>query len=54
MLVVLFLPRNLLWELGPIYATAIGAVAVIMTAAGTMMHSMFYSRDWASRKGRAN
>ena len=53
MLVVLFLPRSLLWELGPIYATAIGAVAVIVTAAGTMTHSMFYGRDWASRKGRA-
>lgn len=53
MVVVLFLPRNLLWELGPIYATAIGAAAVIVTVAGTVTYSMFYGRDWASRKGRA-
>ena len=33
MAVVLFLPSNMLWERGPIYATAIGATGVIMTAA---------------------
>jgi phosphatidylserine synthase len=54
MLVVLFLPMNLLWELGPIYATAIGAAGVILTATGTVIHSMFYGRDWESRKGHAN
>jgi len=54
MLVVLFLPTYMLWELGPIYATAIGAVAVIVTTTGTVTHSMFYGRDWASRKGRTN
>jgi len=53
MLVVLFLPTYMLWELGPIYATAIGAVAVFVTTTGTVTHSMFYGRDWASRKGRA-
>ncbi|MBK5187263.1 MAG: hypothetical protein JJD97_03405 [Gemmatimonadaceae bacterium] len=52
MAVVLFLPPNLLWERGPIYATAIGATGVIMTAAGSLTLSSIYGRDWASRKGR--
>jgi hypothetical protein len=54
MAVVLFLPPNLLWELGPIYATAIGATGVLMTAAGSLTLSSIYGRDWASRKGRAS
>ncbi len=54
MAVVLFLPANLLWELGPIYATAIGATGVLMTAAGALTLSSVYGRDWASRKGRTS
>ena len=54
MAVVLFLPANLLWELGPIYATAIGATGVLMTAVGALTLSSIYGRDWASRKGRAS
>jgi hypothetical protein len=54
MAVVLFLPANLLWERGPIYATAIGATGVLMTAAGALTLSSIYGRDWASRKGRAS
>ncbi len=54
MAVVLFLPSNMLWERGPIYATAIGATGVIMTAAGALTLSSIYGRDWASRKGRAS
>jgi hypothetical protein len=54
MAVVLFLPANLLWERGPIYATAIGATGVFMTAAGALTLSSIYGRDWASRKGRAS
>jgi hypothetical protein len=46
MVVVLFLPR------GPIYAFAIGATGVIMTAAGSLTLSLLYGRGWASRKGR--
>jgi hypothetical protein len=53
MAVVLFLPANLLWERGPIYATAIGATGVLMTAVGSLTLSSLYGRDWASRKGRA-
>jgi len=52
MAVVLFLPPNLLWESGPLYATVIGATGVIMTAAGALTLSSIYGRDWASRKGR--
>ena len=52
MAVVLFLPANLLWERGPIYATAIGATGVIFTALGALTLSSMYGRDWASRKGR--
>jgi len=52
MAVVLFLPPNLLWERGPIYATAIGATGVLMTAAGALTLSSIYGRDWASRKAR--
>jgi hypothetical protein len=51
---VLFLPPNLLWERGPIYATAIGATGVLMTAAGSLTLSSIYGRDWTSRKGRAS
>jgi hypothetical protein len=54
MAVVLFLPSNMLWERGPIYATAIGATGVMMTAAGALTMSSIYGRDWASRKGRAS
>jgi Kef-type K+ transport system membrane component KefB len=54
MAVVLFLPANLLWERGPIYATAIGATGVLMTAIGALTLSSIYGRDWASRKGRAS
>ena len=54
MAVVLFLPANLLWERGPIYATAIGATGVLMTAIGALTLSSIYGRDWASRKGRTN
>jgi hypothetical protein len=54
MAVVLFLPANLLWERGPIYATAIGATGVLMTAIGSLTLSSLYGRDWASRKGRAS
>ena len=54
MAVVLFLPPNLLWERGPIYATAIGATGVLMTAIGALTLSSIYGRDWASRKGRAS
>lgn len=52
MAVVLFLPQNLLWERGPLYATVIGATGVLMTAAGALTLSSIYGRDWASRKGR--
>lgn len=52
MAVVLFLPANLLWERGPLYATAIGATGVLMTAVGALTLSSVYGRDWASRKGR--
>jgi hypothetical protein len=54
MAVVLFLPQNLLWERGPIYATAIGATGVLMTAVGALTLSSIYGRDWASRKGRTS
>jgi hypothetical protein len=54
MAVVLFLPPNILFENGPLYATVIGATGVIMTAAGSLTLSSIYGRDWASRKGRAN
>ena len=54
MAVVLFLPPNLLWERGPIYATAIGATGVLMTALGSLTLSSIYGRDWASRKGRTS
>jgi len=53
MAVVLFLPENLLWEKGPIYATAIGATGVLITAIGALTLSSMYGRDWASRKGRS-
>ena len=52
MAVVLFLPANLIWERGPLYATAIGATGVLMTAVGALTLSSVYGRDWASRKGR--
>ena len=52
MAVVIFLPPNLLWERGPLYATAIGATGVIFTALGALTLSSMYGRDWASRKGR--
>ena len=52
MVVVLFLPLNLLWERAPMYATAIGATGVLMTAAGALTLTSMYGRDWASRKGR--
>jgi hypothetical protein len=52
MAVVLFLPPNVLFENGPLYATVIGATGVIMTAAGALTLSSIYGRDWASRKGR--
>lgn len=54
MAVVLFLPANLLWERGPLYAFAIGATGVFMTAAGALTLSSLYGRDWASRKGRTS
>jgi FtsH-binding integral membrane protein len=54
MAVVLFLPPNILFENGPLYATVIGATGVIMTAAGALTLSSIYGRDWASRKGRTN
>ena len=54
MAVVLFLPPNLLWENGPLYATAIGATGVLVTAIGALSLSSMYGRDWASRKGRAS
>jgi len=54
MAVVLFLPANLLWERGPIYATAIGATGVLMTAGGALTLSSIYGRDWNSRKGRTS
>jgi hypothetical protein len=54
MAVVLFLPPNLLWENGPLYATAIGATGVIVTAVGALSLSSMYGRDWASRKGRVS
>ena len=54
MAVVLFLPPNLLWENGPLYATAIGATGVIVTAIGALSLSSMYGRDWASRKGRTS
>ncbi len=54
MAVVLFLPPNLLWERGPLYATVIGATGVLMTAAGALTLSSIYGRDWASRKGRTS
>ena len=37
-----------------IYATAIGATGVLMTAAGALTLSSIYGRDWASRKGRTS
>jgi EamA domain-containing membrane protein RarD len=52
MAVVLFLPPNVLFENGPLYATVIGATGVFMTAAGALTLSSIYGRDWASRKGR--
>ena len=52
MAVVLFLPPNVLFEMGPWYATVIGATGVLMTAAGSLTLSSIYGRDWASRKGR--
>jgi NADH:ubiquinone oxidoreductase subunit 6 (subunit J) len=52
MAVVLFLPANLLWDRGPLYATAIGATGVLMTTLGALTMSSMYGRDWASRKGQ--
>ncbi|MEP7085798.1 MAG: cation transporting ATPase C-terminal domain-containing protein [Gemmatimonadota bacterium] len=54
MAVVLFLPPNVLFENGPLYATVIGATGVLMTAAGALTLSSIYGRDWASRKGRTS
>lgn len=54
MAVVLFLPANLLWDRGPLYATAIGATGLLMTTLGALTMSLMYGRDWASRKGRAS
>jgi hypothetical protein len=54
MAVVLFLPPNILFENGPLYATVIGATGVLMTAAGALTLSSIYGRDWASRKGRTS
>jgi hypothetical protein len=54
MAVVLFLPPNVLFESGPLYATVIGATGVFMTAAGALTLSSIYGRDWASRKGRTS
>jgi len=54
MAVVLFLPPNILFESGPLYATVIGATGVFMTAAGALTLSSIYGRDWASRKGRTS
>jgi magnesium-transporting ATPase (P-type) len=54
MAVVLFLPPNVLFENGPLYATVIGATGVFMTAAGALTLSSIYGRDWASRKGRTS
>jgi hypothetical protein len=53
MAVVLLLPRNVVWELAPFYATLIGAAGVVLTAFGSLALSSIYGRDWASRKGRA-
>jgi len=53
MVVVLFLPPNLLSDRGPLYATAIGAAGVLMTTVGAVTMTALYGRDWASRKGRA-
>lgn len=52
MAVVLFLPPNLLWDRGPLYATAIGATGLLMTTLGALTMSSMYGRDWASRKGQ--
>lgn len=52
MAVVLLLPRDLVWELAPFYATLIGAAGVVLTAIGSLTLSTMYGRDWASRKGR--
>ncbi len=54
MALVLLLPRNFFWELGSFYATIIGAVGLLLTAAGTVTMSSIYGRDWASRQGRAS
>ena len=54
MALVLLMPRNFFWELGSFYATIIGAVGLLLTAAGTVAMSSMYGRDWASRKGRAS
>lgn len=53
MAVVLLLPRSLVWELAPYYATLLGVAGVILTAVGSLTLSSIYGRDWASRKGRA-
>jgi hypothetical protein len=50
MAVVLLLPRNVVWELAPFYATLIGAAGVVLTALGSLTLSSIYGRDWASRK----
>ncbi len=54
MAVVLVLPRNVVWELAPFYATLIGAAGVVLTALGSLTMSSIYGRDWASRKGRVS
>lgn len=52
MALVLLLPRNFFWEMGPVYATLIGAAGVVLTALGSLTLSSIYGRDWASRKER--
>jgi hypothetical protein len=54
MAVVLLLPRNLVWELAPFYATIFGAAGVVLTALGLLTLSTIYGRDWASRKRRSH
>ncbi|HLB10330.1 MAG TPA: hypothetical protein VK617_12395 [Gemmatimonadaceae bacterium] len=54
MAVVLVLPRNVVWELAPFYATLLGVAGVVLTALGSLTLSSIYGRDWASRKGRAS
>lgn len=54
MALVLLLPRNFFWEMGPFYATLIGAAGVVLTALGSLTLSSIYGRDWASRQGRTS